>query len=49
VSKEEATRWAKERGISTADLIKAVERLVAEKKIRKKLDDEGNLIYEAYG
>jgi len=49
VSKEEAARWAKERGISTADLIKAVERLVAEKKIRKKLDDEGNLIYEAYG
>jgi NACalpha-BTF3-like transcription factor len=49
VSKEEATRWAKERGISTADLIKAIERLVAEKKIRKKLDDEGNLVYEVYG
>lgn len=49
VSKEEVVRWAKERGITTADLIKAIERLVTERKIRKKLDDEGNLVYEAYG
>ena len=49
ITKEEATRWAKERGVSTADLIRAVGRLVAEKKIRKKLDDEGNLVYEVYG
>jgi hypothetical protein len=49
ITKEEATRWAKERGVSTADLIRAVGRLVAEKKIRKRLDDEGNLVYEVYG
>jgi len=49
ISKEEAARWAKERGISTADLIRAVERLVTERKIRKRLDDEGNLSYEMYG
>jgi hypothetical protein len=49
ITKEEATRWAKERGVSTADLIRAVGRLVAERKIRKRLDDEGNLVYEVYG
>ncbi len=49
ITKEEITRWAKERGISTADLIRAVERLVAEKRIRKRLDDEGNLVYEVCG
>ncbi|MDT7874509.1 MAG: hypothetical protein RQ859_03900 [Pyrobaculum sp.] len=49
ITKEEATRWARERGVSTADLIRAVGRLVAEKKIRKRLDDEGNLVYEVYG
>ncbi len=49
ITKEEITRWARERGISTADLIRAVERLVAEKRIRKRLDDEGNLVYEVCG
>ncbi|ACB39612.1 hypothetical protein [Pyrobaculum neutrophilum] len=45
VTKEEALRWAKERGITTAELIRAVEKLVSEGKIRKRLDEEGNLVY----
>jgi len=49
VTKTEAFQWAKARGITTAEFIKAVEKLVSERKIRKRLNDEGELIYEAYG
>lgn len=46
VSKEEVTKWAKDRGVTTVELIKAIEKLIIEKKIKKRLDDEGNLVYE---
>ncbi|ABL88801.1 conserved hypothetical protein [Pyrobaculum islandicum DSM 4184] len=46
VSKEEVTKWAKDRGVTTVELIKAIEKLITEKKIKKRLDDEGNLVYE---
>jgi predicted ABC-class ATPase len=49
VSKEEITKWAKNRGLSTAEFFKALENLLSQRKIRKRLDDEGNLIYEAVG
>ncbi|MGC8994375.1 MAG: hypothetical protein ACP5J0_03155 [Pyrobaculum sp.] len=49
VSKEEAAKWAKNRGLSTAEFFKALENLLSQRKIRKRLDDEGNLIYEAVG
>lgn len=49
VTKTEALQWAKSRGVTTAEFIRAVEKLVSEKKIRKRLNDEGELIYETYG
>ncbi|MFN7105573.1 MAG: hypothetical protein ACK4M3_03175 [Pyrobaculum sp.] len=49
VTKEEAARWAKEGGISTADFIRAVDKLAREKKIRRRLSDDGELLYEWVG
>ncbi|MFN3803960.1 MAG: hypothetical protein ACK4SY_02785 [Pyrobaculum sp.] len=49
VTKGEAARWAKERGISTADFIRAVDKLVREKRIRKRLSEDGELLYEWVG
>lgn len=49
VTKDEVLKWAKSRGVATADLLKAVEKLVANKKIRKRLDEDGNLVYECVG
>jgi len=49
VTKTETLQWAKSRGVTTAEFIRAVEKLVSEKRIRKRLNDEGELIYEAFG
>ncbi|MEM4898595.1 MAG: hypothetical protein QXR18_10420 [Pyrobaculum sp.] len=46
VKKEELFKWARDNGFTTAEFFKAVEKLVTEKKIKKRLDDEGSLIYE---
>ncbi|AAL63603.1 hypothetical protein [Pyrobaculum aerophilum] len=46
VGKEEVVKWAKTRGVSAGDFYKALEKLLAQRRIRKKLDDEGNLVYE---
>lgn len=49
VSKEEAASWAKNMGLSTAEFFKALESLLSQRRVRKRLDDDGNLIYEAVG
>ncbi|ABP51703.1 MULTISPECIES: hypothetical protein [Pyrobaculum] len=48
-SKDDVTKWAKGRGVTPSELYKALEKLLVERKLRKKLDDEGNLVYEVLG
>lgn len=48
-TKDEVIKWAKTRGIATSDLLRAVEKLVTDKKIRKRLDEDGSLVYEGVG
>lgn len=48
-SKDDVTKWAKGLGVTPSELYKAIEKLLAERRLRKKLDDEGNLVYEVVG
>ncbi len=47
VSKEELMAWGKERGLSAAKLLSAVEQLTAAGLLMKKLDERGKLMYKA--
>ncbi|GGP19237.1 hypothetical protein GCM10007981_02110 [Thermocladium modestius] len=49
VSKEELMAWGKERGLSMAKLLSAVEQLTAAGLLIKKLDERGKLMYKARG
>lgn len=47
VTKEELYSWGRQRGLSTAAVIRAVESLASARRIRRRLNDEGQLAYEA--
>ncbi|MGC8973941.1 MAG: hypothetical protein ACP5KY_07015 [Thermoproteus sp.] len=47
VPKEELFEWGKARGYTTADIMRAVDRLTRSGKVRRRLDDEGRLVYSA--
>lgn len=47
VAKEELFEWGKAKGYTTADLMRAIDALAKSGRIRKRLDDEGRLIYSA--
>ncbi len=46
VYREEIVKWSKEVGITPAALARAIDELTRERKIRKKIDDEGKMYYE---
>lgn len=45
VSKEELFNWAKSKNYSISSIIRAIDELIKSGKIKRRLDDEGNLIY----
>jgi len=45
--KDDVMQWAKARGVSAAELMRAIESLTSRRRLRRRLDDEGNLVYEA--
>jgi hypothetical protein len=47
VSKEDLFEWGKSKGYKAADIMRAVDLLAKSGKIRRRLDDEGRLIYSA--
>ncbi|BDR91469.1 hypothetical protein [Vulcanisaeta souniana] len=46
IAKEELMAWGKSKGLRVADILKAIENLSGRGRIRKRLNDKGNLIYE---
>lgn len=47
VTKEELYVWGRQRGLSAAAVIRAVEALASSRRIRRRLNEEGKLAYEA--
>ncbi|MFP3492266.1 MAG: hypothetical protein RXN86_05750 [Vulcanisaeta sp.] len=45
VTKDELMAWAKSRGYRISDVLRAIESLTGSGKVRKRLNDKGNLIY----
>jgi len=45
VTKDELMAWAKSRGYRVSDVLRAIESLTGSGKVRKRLNDKGNLIY----
>ncbi|ADY02362.1 hypothetical protein VMUT_2165 [Vulcanisaeta moutnovskia 768-28] len=46
ITKDELMAWGKSRGLRVADILRAIESLSSKGKIRKRLNDKGNLVYE---
>ncbi len=47
ITKEELFEWGKVKGYTTADIMRAIDALVKSGRIKRRLDDEGKLIYSA--
>lgn len=47
VAKEDLFEWGKSRGYTTADIMRSIDALVKAGKIRRRLDEEGKLVYSA--
>jgi hypothetical protein len=45
VTKDELMAWVKSRGYRISDVLRAIESLTGSGKVRKRLNDKGNLIY----
>ena len=45
ITKDELMAWAKTRGYKVADILRAIEALTGRGRIKKRLNDKGNLIY----
>ncbi|ADN50731.1 hypothetical protein [Vulcanisaeta distributa] len=46
ITKDELMAWGKSRGLRIADILRAIESLSSKGRIRKRLNDKGNLVYE---
>ncbi|GAB6944149.1 hypothetical protein [Vulcanisaeta sp. JCM 14467] len=46
ITKDELMAWGKSKGLRVADILRAIENLSSKGRIRKRLNDKGNLIYE---
>ena len=46
ITKDELMAWGKSRGLRVADILRAIESLSTKGRIRKRLNDKGNLVYE---
>lgn len=44
-SKDELFKWGRSKGYTTADIMRAVDELSKEGRIKRRLDEEGRLIY----
>ncbi len=45
VTKDELMAWAKLRGYRVSDVLRAIEKLTGSGKVRKRLNDKGDLVY----
>ncbi len=46
ITKDELMAWGKSKGLRVADILRAIENLSGKGRIRKRLNDKGNLVYE---
>ncbi|GAB6946974.1 hypothetical protein JCM16161A_11040 [Vulcanisaeta sp. JCM 16161] len=46
ITKDELMAWGKSKGLRVADILRAIESLSGKGRIRKRLNDRGNLVYE---